>query len=148
MELQQRIEMALKEALREKDEDKRDAVRALLTAMKNKEKEFRRPLNEGEIQQLIASQVKQRRDSVDQYSKAGRSDLKDKEEREIHALEAFLPEQLTLPQVDELIEEAMRETGAETLKDMGKVMKNLMPKVGGRAEGKIVNERVRAKLHP
>ncbi len=146
MDLQQRIELALKEALREKNEDRRDAVRALLTSMKNKEKELRRSLDEGEIQQLIVSQVKQRRDSAEQYSKAGRDDLKVKEEREILALEAFLPQQLTLSQLDKLIQEAIQDTGATTLKDMGKVMKQLMPKVTGRADGRTLNERVRAKL--
>ncbi len=146
MDLLQHIELALKEAMREKDEDKRDAVRALLTSIKNKEKELKRVPNEGEIHQLIASQVKQRRDSIEQYGKAGRQDLVDKEEREVDVLQKFLPEQLTSAQLDSLIESAIEESGAESPKDMGKVMKVLMAKVAGRAEGKTINERVRGKL--
>lgn len=146
MELLQRIEEALKEAMREKDQDKRDALRSLLTSMKNREKELRRVPDEAEIRQLIASQVKQRRDSIEQYSKAGRQDLVDKEEREVKVLQAFLPQQLTLEELDVLIESVLQEVGAVSSKDMGKVMKALMPRLGGRAEGKMVNERVRAKL--
>lgn len=146
MELLQRIETALKEAMREKDGDRRDAVRALLTSIKNKEKELKRVPNEGEIQQLIASQVKQRRDSIEQYGKAGRQDLADKEEREVEVLQAFLPEPLSVEQLDALIDSAVEESGAQSAKDMGKVMKVLMPKIAGRAEGKTVNERVRGKL--
>lgn len=146
MELIQRIDRALKESIREKDENKRNAVRLLLTAMKLKEKEIKRPLNEAEIQQAISSQIKQRRDSAEQYEKAGRRDLAEKEEEEIRVLHSFLPEQLGAEDLEKLVNGVISEVGAQSAKDMGKVMKALMPKVAGRAEGKEVNERVRKKL--
>jgi len=146
MELQKRIENALKEAMREKDENKRNAIRSLLTAIKNKEKEIKRQPNEMEIQQLISSQVKQRRDAAEQYAGAGRQDLAGKEETEIAVLQEFLPEALSPEALGSLIDEAIAEVGAQSLKDMGRVMKVLMPKVAGRAEGKQVNELVRQKL--
>jgi len=146
MDLRQQIEQALKAAIREKNEDKRDAIRSLLTAVKNKEKELKRLPNETEIQQLIATQIKQRRESAEQYNQAGRIDLAGKEENEICILQTFLPEALSPEQLHELIEEAIKEVDARFPKDMGKVMKVLMPKIAGRADGKQVNELVRSKL--
>jgi uncharacterized protein len=146
MELQQQIDDALKAAMREKNADKRDAIRSLLTAIKNKEKELKRSPSQTEIQGLIASQIKQRRESIEQYNQANRKDLTAKEENEIAVLRSFLPEALSPEQLDVLIEEAIKEVDAVSPKDMGKVMKALMPKIAGRAEGKQVNEIVRAKL--
>jgi uncharacterized protein len=146
MELPERIERALKDAIREKSEDKRNAIRLLLTAIKVKEKELKRALSEGEIQQTISSQIKQRRDSIEQYLKAERGDLAAREEEEIRILQEFLPEALSPEALGRLIDEAIAEVGAHSVKEMGKVMKALMPKVSGRAEGKQVNELVREKL--
>ncbi len=146
MELQERIEQALKEAIREQSENKRNAIRLLLTAIKVKEKELKRALNETEIQQVIASQIKQRRDSVEQYQAAKRADLAATEEDEIHVLQAFLPEALTPEALEQLVSEAIAKTGAHSGRDMGKVMKALMPKIAGRADGKLVNELVGRKL--
>lgn len=146
MSLLQEIEGALKDAMKEKNENKRNAVRLLLTAVKVKEKELRRVPNDQEIQQLISSQIKQRRDSVEQYTKANRRDLAGMEEEEIAVLQAFLPEALTPEALEALINEVIAEVGAQSAKDMGKVMKALMPKIGGRADGKTVNEVVRRKL--
>ena len=146
MELMQRIEEALKEAIRGRQESGRNAVRLLLTALKVKEKELRRPLEEPEIQQVIASQIKQRRDSAEQYLAGGRKDLAALEEEEIVILTGFLPEQLAPDELAGLIDAAIGESGARSLKDMGKVMRVLMPKVAGRADGKLVNEMVRSKL--
>jgi hypothetical protein len=147
MELLERIEQALKEAIRNQDSDRRNAIRMLLTAIKNKEKELRRALQDQEIQQLIASAIKQRKDSIDQYEKGGRTDLADAERREMGILQEFLPEQLTPEALKKLVQEAIREVGATSVKDLGKVMKALMPKVAGRADGKAVNEMVRQELN-
>lgn len=147
MELLERIENALKEAIRERSENKRNAIRLLLTATKVKEKELKRPLNDTEIQQVISSQIKQRRDSVEQYQAAHRMDRAADEEEEIRILQAFLPEALNSETLEILIAEVIAEVGAGSVKDMGRVMKALMPRVAGRAEGKTVNEMVRAKLH-
>ena len=146
MELQQRIENFLKEAMREKNETKKDAVRMLLTAMKMKEKEIKRRPGEQEIQQLIASLVKQRRDSSEQFRNAQRLDLAEKEEEEIKILQEFLPRQMTPEELDEVIGAVLSEIGAASEKDFGKVMKALMPKISGRADGKLVNELIRKKL--
>lgn len=146
MNLQQQIEQALKDAMREKDEDKRNAIRSVLTAIKIKEKELKRSPTETEIQQLIANQIKQRRESLEHYSQAGRQDLAGSEKNEITVLQSFLPEALTPEQLDQLIDEVIKEVEAHSPKDMGKVMKVLMPKIAGRAEGKQVNEIVKEKL--
>ena len=146
MELLEQIDKTLKEAIREKNEDKRNAVRLLLTAVKVKEKELKRPLTEAELQQTISSQIKQRRDSVEQYLKADRRDLADREEAEIRVLQGFLPEALSPEALGSLIDEVIAEVGARSVREMGKVMKALMPKVSGRAEGKLVNDLVREKL--
>jgi uncharacterized protein len=146
MELQGRIEQALKEAIREQSENKRNAIRLLLTAIKVKEKELKRALNETEIQQTVASQIKQRRDSIEQYQAANRADRAAVEEDEIRILQAFLPTALTLEALAQLVDEAIADAGALSARDMGKVMKVLMPKIVGRADGKQVNELVRGKL--
>ncbi|MCK8601394.1 GatB/YqeY domain-containing protein [Desulfoferrobacter suflitae] len=146
MSLQQQIEQALKDAMREKNEDKRNAIRSLLTAIKNKEKELKRSPAEAEIQQLIATQIKQRRESLEHYSQAGRKDLACSEENEITALQAFLPAALTPDQLDSLVTGVIKEVDARSPKDMGKVMKALMPRVAGRADGRQVNEVVKEKL--
>lgn len=146
MELMQRIEDTLKEAIRSGRESRRNAVRLLLTAIKVREKELKRPLDETEIQQVIASQIKQRRDSTEQYLAGGRKDLAALEEEEIEVLLGFLPEQLTSEALSGLVDAAIAESGARSVKDMGRVMKLLMPKVAGRADGKVVNEMVRSRL--
>lgn len=146
MELAQKIDEALKDAMRARHEAKRDAVRLLLTAVKVKEKELRRPLEEAEIQQVIASQIKQRRDSAEQFLRGGREDLASKENEEIEVLQAFLPEQLSGEDLAQMVDVAIGEAGAQSARDMGKVMKLLMNRVAGRADGKLVNELVRQKL--
>ena len=146
MELQKRIEDQLKEAIRARDEGKRNAIRLVLTAMKVKEKELKRALSEAEVQQVLGSQIKQRRDSVEQFGQAGRQDLVETEEYEIKVLQGFLPEALSEDVLEQLVDEAVAAVGASGVKDMGKVMKALMPKVAGRADGKLVNELVRGKL--
>lgn len=147
MELQKRIELALKEAIRGKHENQRNAIRSLLTAMKVKEKELTRVLTDTEIQQVISSQIKQRRDAQEQYLRAERKDLAAVEEDELGILQAFLPEALSPQVLERFVDEAIAEAGAQSVKEMGKVMKVLMPKVAGRADGKLVNELVRARLN-
>jgi uncharacterized protein YqeY len=148
MELLRRIELALKDAIRDKDATRRDAIRMVLTGIKNKEKDLRRVPDDTEIQQLIATQIKQRRDSAEQYLQGGRPELAAKEEEELRVLQEFLPEQLSPEALDTLVAEAIKEAGAESMKDLGKIMKILMPKVAGRADGKQVNAAVRQKLGP
>ena len=146
MELHERIDEALKNAIRGKNENAKDALRMLLTSLKVKEKEIRRQPSETEIQQLILSLIKQRRDSIEQYKLGGRSELAAKEEDEIRILQEFLPQQLSSEELEKIVAEAVAEAGATSQKEMGRVMKILMPKVAGRADGKTVNELVRSKL--
>jgi hypothetical protein len=146
MGIKQEIDQALKDAVRGKDEGRRNALRMLLTALKSKEKELRRELDDSEIQQVIQSQIKQRKDSADQYRKGGREDLAAAEDAEVNVLRMFLPEELGAAELERIVDETVAETGAQGPRDMGKVMKAVMPKVAGRAEGKRVNELVRSKL--
>lgn len=146
MELRQKIDQALKEAMLKKDEVGRDALRMLLTALKVKEKEIRRQPDEVETRQTIINLIKQRRDSAEQYRTGGREELAEKEEAEIRVLQVFLPEQISTEELSELIDAAISESGAASPKEMGKVMKVLMPRLAGRAEGKVVNDMVRRKL--
>lgn len=145
-ELKGKIEEALKEAIRNRDETAKNALRGLLTAMKNREKEVMKELDDQEVLKIISSQVKMRREAVEQYKQGGREDLADKEEAEIRILERFLPKQLTDEELERLVDECIKEAEAKTPKDLGKVMKIIMPRVAGRADGKIVNELVRKKL--
>ena len=146
MELHERIEKALQSAIRDKNENAKDALRMLLTALKVKEKEFRRQPNEAETQQTITALIKQRRDSAEQYRAGAREELASKEEAEIVILQAFLPKQLSMQELEALVHSAVAEAGATSQKEMGKVMKVLMPKVAGRADGKQVNELVKRRL--
>ena len=119
----------------------------LKAAVMNKGVEKGRDLEDGEVLQVVASLVKQRRDSIDQFSKAGRTDLVDKETSEIAVLEQYLPPAVTPEEIDAAVAAAIAEAGATSAKDMGKVMKAVMPKLAGKnVDGKAVNEAVRRKL--
>jgi uncharacterized protein YqeY len=118
----------------------------LITALKFKEKEIKRQPDEIEIYQVVSYLIKQRRDSADQFREGGRADLAAKEEDEIRILQDFTPEQLSPEELEKMVGEAVAEAGASSQKDMGRVMKILMPKLAGRAEGKTVNELVRRRL--
>jgi uncharacterized protein YqeY len=146
MDLHARIEEALKNAIREKNENAKDALRMLITALKVKEKEIKRQPGEAEIYQVISSLIKQRRDSVEQFTGGGRPELAAKEEDEIRILQDFAPGQLSTDELEKMVGEAVEEAGASSRKDMGRVMKILMPKVAGRADGKMVNELVLRRL--
>ena len=146
MSLQEEISAALKDGMRAKDEAKLTSLRLVLTAIKKKEKEVRRSLKDPEVIAVVSSQIKQRRESIDQYLKAGRQDLADIEEREIQVLQVFMPEQLSEEEMSQAVDEVITEVGAVSIKDMGKVMKATMVKLAGRADGRTINAMVKAKL--
>ena len=146
MSLQEEITAALQDGMRAKDETKLASLRLVLTAIKNKEKEIRRSLKDPEVIAVVSSQIKQRRESIDQYRKAGRQDLADAEEREIQVLQVFMPEQLSEEEMSRAVDEVIAEVGAASIKDMGKVMKATMAKLAGRADGRAINAMVKAKL--
>ena len=146
MSLQNEISAALKDAMRTKDEAKLASLRLVLTAIKNREKEVRRSLEDQEVISLISTQIKQRKESIDHYRKAGREDLVKAEESELQILEGYMPEQLSAEEMSEALDEVIAEVGAVSLKDMGKVMKAAMAKLAGRADGREINEMVKEKL--
>ena len=134
-------------AMKARDTSRLSALRMLKAAVMNKGVEKGRDLDDAEVLQVIASLVKQRRDSIEQFGKAGRTDLVDKETGEVAVLEAYLPPAVTAEEIDAAVTAAIAETSASSPKDMGKVMKAVMPKLAGKnADGKVVNEAVRRKL--
>ncbi|OGP66909.1 MAG: glutamyl-tRNA amidotransferase [Deltaproteobacteria bacterium RBG_16_44_11] len=133
-------------AAKAKDKIRLSAIRMLKMALHNKEIDLMRSLNESEVMQIISALVKQRKDSIEQFAKGGRTDLVEKEEAELKVVQEFLPAQMSDEEVEALIKKAIAETGAVSIKDMGKVMKILMPELTGRADGKTAGEKVKEIL--
>ena len=147
MALSDKVNADITAAMKAKDAARLSALRMMKAALMNKGVEKGRDLEDAEVLQVFASLVKQRRDSIDQFAKAGRTDLVDKETAEIAVLEEYLPPAASSADIDAAVAEAFAETGATSPKDMGKVMKAVMPKLAGKnADGKAVNEAVRRKL--
>lgn len=146
MSLQEKIAAALKEAMRSKDQAVITSMRLLLTAMKVREKEVCRGLRDDEILAVISSQIKQRRESIEQYRKGGRADLAQAEESELQVLQSYLPAQLSEEELAKEVDGIIAEVGAASAKDLGKVMKVAMAKLAGRADGRTVNALVKARL--
>ena len=146
MELRERIDVDTKNALKSGAKDKVSTLRMLNAALKNKQIDKRRPLTEEEVLETIRSQIKQRKDSIDQFAKGGRQDLVGKETAEVTVLEVYLPQPLSREELEAMVREAVARTGAQGAKDMGKVMKALIPMVGGRADGKLISELVKNSL--
>jgi hypothetical protein len=146
MSLQEEISAALKDAMRARDEAKMSTLRLVLTAIKKREKEARSLLEDQDVVSVITSQMKQRRESIEQYRKAGREDLAQTEENELHILQGYMPEQVSEEEISKTLDEIIAEVGAVSMKDMGKVMKAAMAKLAGKAEGGAINAMVKAKL--
>jgi len=145
--LNQQLGADLTAAMKAKDAARLSALRMLKAAVMNKGVEKGRDLDDAEVLQVVASLVKQRRDSIEQFEKAGRADLVAKETGEIAVLERYLPPALSQDEINAAVAAAIAETGATSPKDMGKVMKAVMPKLAGKnADGKAVNEAVRRTL--
>ena len=146
MALKDQLDADLKAAMKDKDTLKLSVVRMLKSAIKYREIEVMKTLDDAGVQGVISSEIKRRRDSVEQYRQGGREDLASKEEGEIAILQAYLPAQLSPEELGKLVDAAIQRTGAQGPKDMGKVMKELLPEVQGKAEGKAVSELVKQKL--
>ena len=146
MTFKEKIDQEMILAAKAKDKIRLSALRMLKSGLHNREIDLKRELNEAEFLQLLSSMVKQRKDSIEQFEKGGRTDLVEKEKAELKVIEEFLPAQLSEADLDAMIAEAIRETGAAGIRDMGKVMKVLMPKVTGKADGKAVGDKVKARL--
>jgi uncharacterized protein YqeY len=146
MQLQERLNADLKEAMKSRDALRISAIRMLLSSVKNRAIELRRDLSDAEVTETIVTLCKQRRESIRLFKEAGRQELVEKEEAELELLMTYLPQQLTREELVSLVEKVIAETSATSGKDMGRVMKALQPQVSGRADGKLVSEVVKEKL--
>jgi uncharacterized protein YqeY len=147
MTLNEKVGADIAAAMKARDAVRLSALRMLKAAVMNKSVEKGRDLEDAEVLQVVSSLVKQRRDSIEQFAKAGRADLVEKETAEIAVLQAYLPPAATAEEIDAAVAEAIAESGATSPKDMGKVMKIVMPKLAGKnADGKAVNDAVRRRL--
>ena len=147
MTLMERISAAMATAMRARDQALLAPLRMAKAALMNREVEKGRPLDEAESQQVIASLIKQRRDSIEQFTKGGRTDLASREAAEIAALEPYLPPPVEAADLERDVDAAIAESGASSAKDVGRVMKVVMSRLAGRAvDGRIVSDLVRKKL--
>lgn len=146
MTLRERIDADLKTAMKARDEVGLSVLRMIRSVIKNREIEQQKPLDDAGIADVITSLVKQRRDSIRMFRDAGRSDLVAKEERELELLLEYLPRQLEAEEIEQIVAEAVAATGASGMKDMGALMKVVMPRVAGRADGSLVSRIVKEKL--
>ncbi|HJO59168.1 MAG: GatB/YqeY domain-containing protein [SAR202 cluster bacterium] len=144
--LRDTLDSDLKDAMRNKEALKRTVLRTMLSEIRNAEINSQTTLDDEGIISVLTKQVQQRKDSVEAYAAADRQDLVNKETEEINIISVYLPEQLPVEEIEEIIKTAISEIGASTLSDMGKVMGLVMPQVRGRADGKIVNTIVTEKL--
>jgi uncharacterized protein len=141
-----RIETELKEAMRARDEPRIAALRLTLSALRSAEKELQRPLKEDEELQVLQRERKRRVESVQAFRDAGRTEQADREEAELRVLEELLPAPLSEDELERIVDDAIAETGATSLRDLGRVMADVMPQVAGRADGSVVSQLVREKL--
>jgi uncharacterized protein len=147
MSLSQQIVSDLTSSMKAQDAERTSTLRMVKAAMMNRQIEKGAELNDDDMQKLLRSLVKQRRDSIEQYEKAGRQELVDKEKREIEIIERYLPQAATAEEIERAVTAAIAETGASSMKDMGKVMKAVQTALAGRnADGKLVSDIVKARL--
>jgi uncharacterized protein YqeY len=148
MSLLKRFDDDLKAAMKSSEGSKVSVLRMVKAAVKNKQIEKGRELTDDEIIPVLSTMVKQGRESSEQFTRGGRTDLAQKEESEIAILQAYLPQQLSHDEIDRLITDAISESSAKSAQDLGKVMRVLMPRIKGGADGKYVNQRVKELLEP
>jgi len=146
MSLKEQLTAAMKTAMKAKQSERLGVIRMLISAIKNKEIEKREELDDSVVIEVLSSFVKQRREAAEVYRKNDRADMAESEERELLIAQEFLPEQLSEAEVKSLVDEVVAELAAESMKDMGRVMKVLTEKTKGRADGRLVSDLVRNKL--
>ena len=147
MGLREQILDDIKSAMKNKEAERLSAIRMLQAAVKNREIELRpNAITEPDVQAVVRKLAKQRKDSITEFEKAGRQDLADKEKYELGVLEAYLPAQMSPEQVAKLVDEVIQATGANSMKQMGAVVKEVMAKSGGQADGKTISDLVKSKL--
>jgi uncharacterized protein YqeY len=146
MTLNERLNEDMKQAMKSQDKFTLSVIRMVRSAIRNIEIDKKKTLNDQEVLDILSREIKQRKDSLQEFEKAGRDDLADKVKAEIEILNQYLPQQLSEDEVKELVKETIQEIGASTKADMGKVMGAMMPKVKGRADGRLVNQIVQQLL--
>lgn len=147
MSLKEKLDQEMKNALKERDRTRLSTIRLIRDAIKNREiDQGREELDDNGVIKVISTMVRKGEDAVEQFKRGGRQDLVDEESRQLEVLRGFLPQQLSKEEIRSLINEAVGEAKAVDMRDLGKVMRILMPKVSGRADGKTVNEMVRERL--
>ena len=146
MSLKEQLTADMKEAMKNKEKERLAVIRMVRGAIRQQEIDGQKELGDEDVIAVISKEVKMRRDSIEEFQKGGREDLVEKTQAEIDVLLPYLPAQLSEDEVRELVKAAVEQTGAATPKDMGKVMGVLMPKVKGRADGKMVNTIVKSFL--
>ncbi len=146
MSLIEEIDDEVKEAMRARDAERRDALRLILNALKNSEKELQRPLSEEEELQVLQRERKRRIEAADAFRAGGREEQAASEERELEILEEFMPEPLSEDEIEEIVDDVIAEVGATSMADLGRVMADVMPQIAGRADGSQVSQIVREKL--
>ena len=146
MTLIEELEDDLKEAMRERDGDRRDVLRLILSALRAAEKDLQRPLTEEEELQVLQRERKKRLEAAEAYRSAGREEQADDEEYELEVLEEYMPEPLSEDEIERIVDDAIAENGATSLADLGRVMADVMPQIAGRADGSTVSQIVREKL--
>jgi uncharacterized protein YqeY len=146
MSLIVRLEDELKQAMVARDGERRDTLRLILTSLRSAEKELQRPLHDDEELQVLQRERKRRTEASEAFRAGGREEQADAEERELAVLEEFMPEPLSEEELEEIVDDAIAEVGATNMRDIGRVMADVMPQVAGRADGSAVSQLVREKL--
>jgi uncharacterized protein YqeY len=141
-----RLEDELKDAMRERDDARRDTLRLLLASLRGAEKDLLRPLHDDEELQVLQRERKKRVEAAEAFRNGGREAQAEKEEAELSVLEEFMPEQLSEDELEEIVDDVIAEVGATNVRDLGRVMADVMPQVAGRADGSAVSQLVREKL--
>ncbi len=145
-ELKKRITDDMKSAMKAKDRQALKAVRMILEAIKKKEIDERIELDDAQVMTVIQKMVKQRKDSISQFSDAGRTDLVEIEEAELEIINNYMPEQLSDEEVESVVDRAINDSGANSMKDMGKLMGMLKPRLQGKADMSIVSQLIKSRL--
>jgi len=146
MDVIEKVSSEMVRAAKDKDKAKLSVLRMIKSALHNREIDLKDRFGEKEVLQVLSSMIKQRKDSVEQFRDGGRPELAEKEEKEIEVIQGFMPEQMSEEEIKAEIENAIEEADATSIRDMGKVMKLLMPRLTGKADGKAVGETVKARL--
>ncbi len=148
MTLQERLAEDMKEAMKANDKLRLSTIRMIRSSVKNKEIELRKPLDDETVQKVIQGMVRKGEESLEQFKLGGRADLVEKESKEIEILKSYLPQALTQEEVIQIVDQTIQEVQAASMKDLGKVMKAVMPKLQGKADGKLINQLVKERLSP